>query len=230
MDEEIEMKKGYVLALTLWALNGCVTTKSSVTQTTYANLPLIQAITDNGDLSKVQKAVEAGADVNEQTDSLKGGLSALQLAKINIYKKENHPGEKYAVLIYLIQKGADVNHSDSYGRTVFGDLITDSLHQEDNFTEAQKIAMVNLMYKKGLQVNKPEPKTGDTPLHFVVMNAIKLNKYSKLIDLLLDRGANPDQKNFKGESPSDIIEKLSLVQIKVPYIQKLKKMKLKSSK
>ncbi len=193
---------------------------SSISEEMYPNRPLIQAITDHGDLKKVEDAVSKGANVNES--DARSSISALQFAEHNIYKKENHPGERLATVRFLIEKGANVNHEDGYGRTVFADLMNDTKFSEDNYKDADKVSLAKLMLQSGLDLKMRQSSTGDTPLHFLVENALQHDRYSEVITLLLKAGADPDFKNISGESPRSMIDKKANNELKEQFYKHLK--------
>ncbi|KAG0131880.1 ankyrin repeat-containing domain protein [Tuber indicum] len=62
--------------------------------------------------------------------------------------------------------------------------------------EVGSLEMSSLLLRKTSAYNAKETLTGNTPLHIAVMNG-----HSCLVDYLVSRGAYPDSRNFRGETP-----------------------------
>ena len=85
----------------------------------------------------------------------------------------------------LIEKGAEVNVKDKYGRTPLF------------FTLSPEI--IELLIKKGTDVNAKD-NLGGTPLHRALNKAAQSKKYEKA-KLLIEKGANVNAKDRFGRTP-----------------------------
>jgi ankyrin repeat protein len=59
--------------------------------------------------------------------------------------------------------------------------------------------LVRLLVEGGAEIDAPEPRQGDTPLHSALIQG-----RDDIAQYLLDRGANPDLRNKLGISPRQI--------------------------
>jgi|GEM_PF-3498955 len=118
----------------------------------------------------------------------KEGYTALHLAV-------RRPANEQAIG-HLLQKGADVNITDSTGRNAL--LISVDSHQK---------GYINLLVTKGNDINSQD-NNGNTALHYL-FNKVLDNKmyipYCKDIsEPLLKEGADPHIRNNEGKSPMDL--------------------------
>lgn len=96
-----------------------------------------------------------------------------------------------SLLIWLIENGADVNHRDKNGYS--------ALHfagQEKRFECAK------LLIDKGANLETTD-HYGNTPLWTAIFNS---NGYIKVVELFIQRGANPDHLNKFQRTPRQIAE------------------------
>ena len=138
------------------------------------NTALIQAAWD-GDSSKVQALLQAGADVNA---SNREGLTAL-MASTSGGRGTGDAGIAKA----LIAKGADVNAANIYGRTALMEVARNG-----------NLEFVNLLLAHGANVNA-KPTGGVTAL----MQAA-LNGHTAIVGALLEYGADPNASDEQGHT------------------------------
>ncbi|MCX5924887.1 MAG: ankyrin repeat domain-containing protein, partial [Candidatus Dependentiae bacterium] len=130
-------------------------------QVAQANELLSQAL-DDGDTDRVNKAIELGANVNQENS---GGYTPLR--KAILYKN-------IKMVLMLLAAGANVNQSDTDGVTPLIKVLS---------YIPLSLEMVNIVLKAGADVNQPD-RCGNTPL----MVAINHNN-TVLVELLLNHGA-----------------------------------------
>lgn len=97
------------------------------------------------------------------------------------------------IAIQFIEKGANVQIEDNYGKTPLHEAIS----RADRFSKE----FFELLVKKGANINGQD-KRGDTPLHMATSFGQRLAPY------LLDKGANPNLQNNNGDSPLHVAAKL----------------------
>jgi hypothetical protein len=215
----------FQMKLTLFTLAsllliGCQT---SVTNERHKESPVTQAILNKGNLAKVQSAVEKGGSVNEVEPGYL--TSTLQYAIYNISPR----AEQVAVVSYLLQKGADLSHTDSMGRNVFAEIFTNSRHPSSNYTDQEKLTFFQDALAGGMNVNFRERFHGNSPLIIIANEAIVQNQSLPLLALLLKNGADPDYKNIKGESAKSLIEAKANIELKEYFKSSLKNAPKKKS-
>ncbi len=132
--------------------------------------PLHEAAKE-GDLAKVNRLIEGGADVNVRTGN---GATPLHFAA-----DRGH----IDVVELLISKGADINAETKRG---FTPLHWAAISGHEDVAE--------LLISKGVDINA-ESLTGFTPLHGAARSGNK-----DLVELLISNGANVNAKNFR-ETP-----------------------------
>lgn len=118
------------------------------------------------------------------------GLTPLHLA---VQRPDNEN-----VLEILLQKGADVNLTDSSGKNAL--LLSVSSNQK---------GYISLLVLSGIDINSQD-SDGNTALHYPLRTVLKDKRYlpfSKLIaEVLIGEGADPHIKNKEGKSPMDLAE------------------------
>lgn len=144
----------------------------------FAITPLVYAISGKAGLPMVEWLVKRGADVNKASESLLPLNFALSL-------------RQYDVANFLLDKGANPNGADGLSQiTPLIDLIVSSQEAEG----IESLTMAKRLLKAGASI-EARPVRGSTPLGFAVSGGkIEMARF------LLDQGANPNEKNAKGES------------------------------
>ena len=128
----------------------------------------MESAIQNGDLEKVRKLLDSGANVNKVNPRTE--RTPLSFA-VSIDKPE--------IAKLLIERGANIHTPDADGATP---LLLATQHR-NNFEVS------NLLIEKGARVNT-QNNSGETPL----MSAVALDDL-KLAKLLIDRGANVNKEN-----------------------------------
>ena len=157
-------------------------------ETAYTPSQLLQNAIQEGKLEDVQQLIDAGVDINQP---LNEGITALHACVIN--NQEN-------ILASLLQKGADVNVTDT--STQATPLHLAALYGRNKIAE--------LLIQKGANINAMM-KFRFTPL----LVAAQFNQ-SQIVELLLDKKANihhADQEgftalHFAAQNGDEIIAKL----------------------
>jgi hypothetical protein len=112
------------------------------------------------------------------------------------------PDAQYAVVEFLIREGADPNSQDKSGVA--------PLHRA---VRTRCTAAVRALLANGADAMKKN-KSGSTPLHLAVQNtgrssagtAIAREEQEKIIQLLLDHGARPSDRDSSGRSVEDCVQ------------------------
>jgi ankyrin repeat protein len=112
------------------------------------------------------------------------------------------PDAQYAVVEFLIREGADPNSQDKSGVA--------PLHRA---VRTRSTAAVRALLANGADPVKRN-KSGLTPLHLAVQNtgrssagtAIARDEQEKIIQLLLDHGARPSDRDSSGKSVKDCVQ------------------------
>jgi TPR repeat protein len=134
----------------------------------------------NGDLEKVKRAIENGADIDVKND-LDRGLTPLHEASINGHE---------SVVLFLLEKGAYIEAKGKYnGRTPLHSACQNG-HEN----------IVSLLLEKGANVNAKD-KYRSTPLHSACYNG-----YEAVVALLLDNGADPTITDVTGKTPLQVAQ------------------------
>lgn len=161
------------------------TTEKFVAQTTPLHTAVIK-----GNVAAVKKILTGKEDVHQYAYGYLGNGPALLYACEGVTKKMNSE-----IISMLLEKGADPN------LVYYPDLKT-SLHEALGKSDDENTDIVDLLIKHKVNVNAKN-RNGDTPLHFCVYGAgIKNNL--KVIQKLLDSGADLRIKNKKGKTPGDL--------------------------
>lgn len=125
------------------------------------------------------------------------------------------------VLKYMIEKGADINKSDSAGQTPLhfaaengqlkvmryiiehGAVVNVSDTSGDTplmrSVWAQELEASRFLIDRAANINAAN-KNGDTPLHIASTYG-----FAELAELLVSRGANPNIKDHSGKTPADVV-------------------------
>ncbi|MBI5051498.1 ankyrin repeat domain-containing protein [Candidatus Micrarchaeota archaeon] len=135
---------------------------------------LLKAV-ENGELKRVKKLIEKGADANEC-----GKDSFTPLMKACFY---GEPGKgHYEIAKYLKEKGADINFRNKAGWTALFCAVTRG-----------NLKIVQLLVKNGANVNETIDAKGKTML----MRAAH-EGYLEIVKFLIKSGADFRQKNNGG--------------------------------
>ena len=142
--------------------------------------------TDDG-IHVTQLLLERGADANAPDEDKR---TPLHLAS-------SHGMVKIAQV--LLDGGASANSMDIQGQTPLHVVANgSSSHDESNVLVAQ------LLLERGADVNTPD-KAKDTPLHLASNSEFGR---IKMVEVLLNAGANTRAKNAQDQSPFDVIPRL----------------------
>ena len=140
-------------------------------------------VSEHGPLPIVRALVDAGASVNAVQPGAANGTALMRAATFN----------QPEVVQYLLEAGADINHTDAYGRTA---LIGASQSSPAN---------VKILIEAGADINAAQTQNGgggsagDTAL----MNAV-IYRQIEAIKLLLSKGADPQITNIQGKNAYQI--------------------------
>lgn len=118
---------------------------------------------------------------------------------IALFERGNIPGVAYAEKI--LNNGGNVNETDEDGNTPLHQVVKGRIANQlddDNVT-CEKIA--RSLIAKGANVNAKN-KDGETPL-MAAVGPFHMN-YINVIELLLDKGADPKIKNNEGKTAADM--------------------------
>ncbi|MBI1313087.1 hypothetical protein GC176_17495 [bacterium] len=132
--------------------------------------PELVAASHRGDLDRVKRLVEAGADVNGVDEHGMGPLLTF------------HP----EVIAYLLEHGADPNLQKNENNTP---VLT-------GLAFMNQVECVRLLLDAGADPNAGCLRTGETPLHAALTKAHE--DRSELVRLLLDAGADPNRQTIPG--------------------------------
>ena len=139
-----------------------------------------------GNYAEVKRLLEAGADINFQTE---GGKTALMYASL----KEN----RIEIVKLLLENGADVNAQENHGATALMNASYKGL------TDIAKLLIDN-----GADVNAQE-KNGGTALMLASSNG-----HTDIAKLLIDKGADVNAQRDPGYSPFYSLSALAIASFK----------------
>lgn len=148
-----------------------------------------------GSLDGVQRAIEAGADVN-MLDEREAGehehVPALVHASV---------GAHADVISLLLEAQADVEGANKHGVTALMEAATCELNRPSDKGKAKAAAALEMLVAGGANVNNVDCD-GESALfkaaHEGAMQAVKI---------LLNRGADPTLSDTRGRSPADMADK-----------------------
>ncbi|KAG7352505.1 ankyrin repeat domain protein [Nitzschia inconspicua] len=143
-----------------------------------------------------------GAPVNQQDPSYLGATPLLICSRCD--RSACSGGRcKATVAEYLIQSGADVYMTDTYGRT--------ALHRA---AQSGCEAMVQLLLRTRAKhrLDQPDLHHHATPLHFAVQGYSSRGS-ARVVELLAEKGANVDHQDKSGMSPLHIASRSGAVDI-----------------
>jgi hypothetical protein len=145
----------------------------------------------SGNVSKIEKLVKKGADVNAQG---RDGMTPLFWALI----KQNKKGFQA-----LLEQGADPNVITTRENGEKASILHFAAIMDDS-------DYLRLMLEHGANANVVDADTGETPIYEAIANFRKSN-----IDLLIAHGANLNFKDRTGQTP--VMDAASLKQYDVVY-------------
>lgn len=197
-----------VTALLAKAVNPNLRDKSGQT-------PIFALMTKNSDLKVVQALLDKGASVNVRLPSNSGGGGSLLTRAVQTRRKE--------LVQMLLDKGADVNAKDSEGRTALAALLysgggggsndaapiatlllakgadpNDKIHGESLLNRAisnNAIEVIKILLGTKKINLKAVNSNRQSPLFQAVNNAS-----TEVVGLLIDAGADPNEKDAQGRS------------------------------
>lgn len=211
--------------------------KAKVNARTFAgDTPLHLAIRSKQSDETIQFFLQANADVNARNAE---GYTPLQLyimmylfsshrffyenglqmlikgkADVNLLTPKNETllhmiigNEKSdSMIASLFQAGVNPNSLDAHGETPLHRLVKSSflLDGSNVFFKNRVFSRIDLLLKAGALINFPN-QSGDTALHVAVQSKVPL----EVIEYLLQRKADPNIRNQKGEPPFYTVNKLS---------------------
>ncbi|EAY03967.1 hypothetical protein TVAG_314970 [Trichomonas vaginalis G3] len=147
----------------------------------YSEKLLFPKYNKKGSFNIAWKLIDLGLDVNAINNESKTPL---------LYASEF--GE-YELVKLLIDKGADINPFDNLGNN--------AIHYCAMAPQSDKL---QYLLRQNIDVNLKSTTTGRTPLHFAAEGLSDKN-----ITLLIKNGANPNEKDFQGLTPLDVLIRFS---------------------
>ncbi|MDR2459371.1 MAG: ankyrin repeat domain-containing protein [Deltaproteobacteria bacterium] len=141
------------------------------------------SLVDTGNLSKVQDAIKAGANVNAKDD---WGETPLHIAAASMFINSE-------VVRALINAGANVNARNNYGLTPLTTLWQPGFESQSKPEE--RIAVLNILVSAGADVN-----ARDTDGRTVLMNAVE-SFGTSVVNALINAGADVNARDNNGKTP-----------------------------
>lgn len=141
----------------------------------------LEALKHNS-LEEVESLLDAKEDVNEESES---GESVLSFAL------RSHCD--FALVMLLVENGADIYAFDNEGVSVFDMAIT-----------YNNIEMVEFLMSKGVDVNATTRRSGFTPLMCAACYG-----HNAIVELFLAKGADKNAVDSKGLSATDFARKMN---------------------
>ena len=135
----------------------------------------------------IEQIIKYGANVNAKNNK---GETPLYIA--------SKQGVSPKIVNMLLENGASINYRAHNGETVLHCLIRrwcDVDHDDGNFKK-----LINSFIKKGLGINSIDKK-GDTPLHTIARKDLESKN---AINFLVEKGADPNIKNYDGKTPLEL--------------------------
>ena len=173
---------------------------ANIKDVTYNNWPPLRVAVHFQNVEAVEALIRAGADVHYRDDEGKSIL-AIALSSFRLFPG-SHTRDKdrkerivtnTRIINELIKAGANVNHVDAQGRS--------------SLFYANTSESVRILVRNGANVNSIDKGTGETPLISKIRRFLD-NQEVKVIEALLDSGANVHLKDKKGKKAVDyVIEK-----------------------
>ncbi len=147
-----------------------------------------------------EELVSAGANISAR--NRRGAEPLHYAADGSPLSKFWDPDAQYAVVEFLIHAGADPNSEDKSGVA--------PLHRA---VRTRCTGAVRALLANGADAVRRN-KSGSTPLHLAMQNTgrggtgeeVSRNEQAKIIQLLLDYGARPSDKDSSGKSVSDCVK------------------------
>jgi ankyrin repeat protein len=136
----------------------------------------------SGNINEIEKAVEAGADVNSRNESDNGVTPLIAVSKL----------KRVSIVRYLLSKGADVNGSDNTGRTALMAVMEPICGTPE--TRNPLMDIVSMLIKKKADVNIKDT-AGNTALIIACYWG-----WENVAYFLIKNGADVNVRNMGGES------------------------------
>ncbi|MYA98687.1 hypothetical protein F4X90_03250 [Candidatus Poribacteria bacterium] len=164
---------------------------------------ITEMLLENGaDPSKAPRILDDGSEMSRLLKT--HGVPAKDINAQNhmgwpplVYVCRGDKGEHPEDALRLLQLGADINVQNHKGQT--------ALHCA---AKAGFLKVINLLSEKGATIDAPDNK-GETPLFEAIRSTIKNGeKQRAAIEALLVKGADPNLKNRKGQTPLQVAQQM----------------------
>jgi len=147
----------------------------------YASTPL-HCASREGNVKIIELLIQYGADVNSKNRY----ATVYPLFEILTSAKIENP---FPLVQLLIDNGADIKVIDSFGNTILHYAI-----------EKELIELIEFSISLGCNINYTGRHDKDTPLHYAYFQ-----KNKKIIDYLIDHGADKDALNIYSKTPESYL-------------------------